>query len=411
MQLISPVDGNALRHCSEYLFIESQNNLENMTSGFEMKPIGPQTDERDFPLRKANWFLWNMLSLLVTLMLTSAAFAQNQSVEGEIVAVDVASGSLEIAYQAPLGRTSATLDVSKKAVITINDALGTLAELRKGQKASITWNKDLDVITAITATGNVQAGEFVAITEFDGSFPTLTQDGLTIFYEAKGISEPMITTANRETSDSPFANVKPLFPGRHPTVSGDGLELIFLQIPVGKKTRTLHVATRKTLRDQFGHPQEIRELSKFSYPRGGCLSPDGLTFCFRSSEGDGELVWMMRRSRTSPWSAPQPLLASQIERNLGGNFTWPWLSDDRLTLLVTLEKGPTSGKSSNLYLLRRETPQQPFSLATEIENELLPRTVRSPRYVETTGELFLSGVPNAESSFGIGIMKNFSISP
>lgn len=178
-------------------------------------------------------------SILTVLILISGTVvcAQTETVETEIVSVNVAAGSVELTYQAALGKTQASLDVSRKTKITINDQPGTLEKLQKGQKASITWNKDLNVITAISAMGTIQVGEFVAIMELDGSFPTLTQDGLTIFYETKGTSEPMISTAHRETSDLPFTDVTPLFRGRHPTVSGDGLELIFLQMPPGKKTR------------------------------------------------------------------------------------------------------------------------------------------------------------------------------
>jgi len=293
-------------------------------------------------IRSKTTFICTALILLAQSLPGSPASAQEQAVEAEILSVSPETGSIEISYKAPLGNTSATLDVSRKAQITINGAPGKLEDLKKGQKASITYNKDLDVISAIQATGDVQASEFVAVAELDGSFPTFTQDGLTIFYESRGAGEPMITSATRANSDGPFENVKQVFPGRHPAISGDGLELIFLHMPAGKKTRTLHVVTRKSLREPFGRPQEIRELNQFAYPRGAFLTTDALTLCFRSSEGDGQLLQTTRRTRTSSWSKPQPLLTPDVERKLGGMLTWPALSGDGLTLLATLEKGNSS---------------------------------------------------------------------
>lgn len=352
--------------------------------------------------------LLGAICLLILLAPMSIAVAQTETVEGEILSVDVSARTIDISYKAALGQTSTSLDISKKADITINGVSGTLESLRKGQKVSVTYNKDLDVITAIQATGDVQTSEFVTIAELDGSFPTLTQDGRMVFYESRGSSEPMITSATRDNSDRPFENVEQLFPGRHPAISGDGLELIFLHLPAGKKTRTLHVATRKSLKEPFGRLLEIRELSHFAYPRGAFLAEDALTLCFRSSEEDGQIVQAIRKTRTSPWSKPQPLLTPDVERKLGGMLTWPALSNDGLALLATLEKGNSYEKTSNLYVLTRSDPSQPFSQATPIENDALPPLVRSPRFVESTKELFISGVPNTEPQFAIGVVKGFS---
>lgn len=301
------------------------------------------------------------------------------------------------------------LDVSKKAKITINGEPGTLEGLRPGQKATVAYNTELAIVTSIQATGDTQAAELVRLDKLNGLYPTLTGDGLIICYEAQGEGEPMLYSAHRKIAADPFHDPQPVFPGRHPALSGDGLELISLQMSPGKKTRTLHVATRKALTAPFGKPVEIRELSSIEYPRGPLLSEDGLTLCFRTSKGNSGLVSCRRTSRSSSWSASQPLLASSVEQKLGGQLTWPWLSSDGLKLLAVLETGGKSSGKPNLYRLKRTSVDQPFSEPVLIENAAIPFMVRSPRYLPQTGELFVSGVPNTTDTFGTGVAKGFSL--
>jgi len=348
---------------------------------------------------------------LLILISGSVVSAQSETVEGEIVSVNVAAGSVELAYQAALGKTQSTLDVSKKARITINGDPGTLEGLQKGQTATVIYNTELAVVTSLQATGagGSQTTELVRLDDLNGSYPTLTADGLTLCYESPGEGEPLLMLARRNSAAESFQDPEPLFPGRHPALSRDGLELICLQIAPGKKTRTLHVATRKALIAPFGKPVEIRELSSIEYPRGPFLSEDGLTLCFRTSKGTSELVSCRRVSRTSAWSSPKLLLASSVEQNLGGQLTWPWSSADGLKLLATLETGGKSTGQPNLYLLKRTSVAQPFSDPALIENAAISFMVRSPRYLPQTKELFMSGVPNTANAFGIGVVKGFSI--
>jgi len=350
-------------------------------------------------------------STLILLMLISGSVvsAQTETVEAEIVSVNIAAGSVELAYQAALGKTQSMLDVSKKAKITINGEPGTLEGLRLGQKATVTYNTELAIVTSIQATGDTQTAELVRLDKLNGLYPTLTGDGLIICYEAQGEGEPMLYSAHRKNAVDSFQDPQPLFPGRHPALSGDGLELISLQMSPGKKTRTLHVATRKALTAPFGKPVEIRELSSIEYPRGLFLSEDGLTLCFRTSKGNSELVSCRRISHTSAWSTPKALLGPSVEQSLGGQLTCPWLSADSLTLLVTLEMGGNSTGKPNLYLLKRTSVDQPFSEPALIENAAIPFMVRSPRFLPQTGELFVSGVPKTANAFGIGVVKGFSL--
>ncbi|WP_437192478.1 hypothetical protein [Planctomicrobium sp. SH527] len=348
---------------------------------------------------------------LLMLVSGSVACAQTETVEAEIVSVNLAAGSVELSYQAALGKTQSTLDVSKKAKITINGEPGTFESLQKGQKATVIYNTELAVVTSIQATGmgDPQAAELVRLDDLNGSFATLTADGLTICYEAQGEGEPLLMMAQRNSTKVSFENPQLLFPGRHPALSGDGLELVFLQIAPGKKTRTLHVATRQASTAPFGKSLEIRELSAIDYPRGLFLTEDGLTLCFRTSKETSELVSCRRTSRTSAWTSPKPLLASSVEHKLGGQLTWPWISADGLKLLAVLETGGKSTSKPNLYRLKRASIDQPFSDPALIENAAISFMVRAPRYLPQTGELFVSGVPRTAQAFGIGVVKGFDL--
>jgi len=348
---------------------------------------------------------------LLMLISGSVASAQTETVEAEIVSVNVTAGSVELAYQAALGKAQSTLDVSKKAKITINGEPGTFEGLQKGQKATVIYNTELAVVTSIqvTGAGDPQAAELVHLDELNGSFATLPADGLTICYEAPGEGEPLLMMAQRNSAKDTFENPQLLFPGRHPALSGDGLELVSLQMAPGKKIRTLHVATRQALTAPFGKPVEIRELSSIEYPRGPFLSEEGLTLCFRTSKETSELVSCRRTSRMSAWTSPKPLLPTSVEQQLGGQLTWPWISADGLKLLAVLETGGKSTSKPNLYLLKRASMDQPFSDPALIENAAISFMVRSPRYLPQTGELFVSGVPKTAHAFGIGVVKGFSL--
>lgn len=256
------------------------------------------------------------------------------------------------------------------------------------------------------AKGNPKSFEFVSAPEIDGFYASLPQDGLMVFYEAPSANGPEIRTARRENVDGYFTDRRTLFPGRHPAVSGDGLELVFLQRPVGKQTATLHVASRDSLDTPFRRAAEIRELAGQPDPKSPFLSTDGLTLCFRINGDSPALVYSIRRSRTAAWSSPKSLVSPRLERELGGSFTWSCLMKNGLMLICALEG--TGQSQKNLFVMKRDDPEKPFENLTLIEDDAIPQMVRCPRYIESTGELFLTGHPKVEPLFGVGIIKNFS---
>jgi hypothetical protein len=292
--------------------------------------------------------------------------------------------------------------VSKKATITINGEIAKLADLMRGHIAKVAYNKDLEVVSKIEATGSPAAASFVVANELEGMYPSLTKDGLTIVYESNGA----IWVARRDRHDAYFSDMKLLFPGRHPAISSDGLEIIFHHKAAGKEQPTLHSAKRDRVDETFRRAAEIQELATVVDPKSPILSPDGLTLCFRMTGANAMVAYSVRSDLSGKWSKPQMLISPAAEAKAGGYFTWTWISQDKLSLLAALEGDSSEGK--NLYVLTRKKDSSPFTEFRLISDEVIPERIRCPRFVLETGELFVTGSPKTPSPFSIGIIKNFS---
>src|SRR5688572_5430486 len=102
------------------------------------------------------------------LCLLAQATAADRRIEGTVKAVDASKSTITLTT-GPEGATKdETLDVVKKARITSNGQPASLADLRRGQKGVATFNQDLEVVTALEATGEgttVLVPEVAQITE------------------------------------------------------------------------------------------------------------------------------------------------------------------------------------------------------------------------------------------------------
>ncbi len=233
----------------------------------------------------------------------------------------------------------------------------------------------------------------------------MTADGLIIFWEKKDDDGLWIYTAHRRTADEYFTEITRLFPGRHPTISGDGTELIFLGMNA-QRQRTLCSARRRNSDQPFTRAVEIPEFKNLIYPKCPCLSEDGLMIYFRTPGTDGQIVVSERKNRTATWSSPKSLLGPRLEKEVSQFSTWPFLSKDRLTLLWMIEK-PSSPPL--LVFARRSTPSASFDSFREVDCGSLPDGIRCPRFVDATKELFFNGHEKLGSNFFIGVVKGFSL--
>ena len=141
------------------------------------------------------------------------------------------------------------------------------------------------------------------------SNPWISPDGLELYFESRrapGYGESDIWVARRATKDDPWgtpANLGPLvnspYYDRHPSLSPDGLLLLFCDSPWNDAPRPggygnadLWMARRASLSDAWQAPANLGPMVNSStldcFPR---ISPDGRTLHFLSMRGGRSPIW------------------------------------------------------------------------------------------------------------------------
>lgn len=348
----------------------------------------------------------------VALLVLSAsmAMAQTSTVEVTIQSVTPEAKEITVVYKAGTAEKTIKLGVSRKAEITVNGKKVDLGSLGSGLKASIEYDKGLEIVTRIVATGNaLGAPELLEVSELNpGTFPWLSDDGLTIYWRG----EDGIYTATRSNPNALFANKRLLLTlsagGGMPTLSQDGLYMVLWIEGV------FHSTTRPSVEEPFERPRQIREFLDQDRPWNPCLSPDGLTIYFnrRRLEPDGsrpyEFAFSKRSSRNEPWSKPEPL---PIQRDgIEGNLQKLYVTADGCSLYCTHLARENKFEKGNLMVWWRATTKEPFAEHRYIEIKGLPPLAgECPRYVLATNELFFerSYPKDSGKKAGIWVVKNF----
>jgi len=96
-----------------------------------------------------------VFACLFCLLLAPAAQAATVTVDVTIKAVDAKTRGITVIYKAKAGLKTIDLDVSRKAEITVNGKQVTLDSLKPDQKATVTFETELSIVTKIEATGAV----------------------------------------------------------------------------------------------------------------------------------------------------------------------------------------------------------------------------------------------------------------
>jgi len=350
-------------------------------------------------------------SLCAVVLLVQSALAQTVSVDVTIKAVQADSHGITVSYKVGATDKTTTLDVSRRATITLAGQKATLDSLKPGLKASIEYHKELAIVTKIDATAVVTrthdeaapAPELVEVSELNGEglndHPWLSEDGLTIYWDRGRGRTATIWTARRQSLDAIFDDRKSLFSGKCPTLSSDGLEMFL----VGDRTdgadgKSLQLAKRESLDQQFGRPSEIPELRAFN-ANAPVLSHDGLTLYFGSTAKGmtSTTFYSIRKDKLSPWNPPSTLPPLQS----GDHVYFAFLTADGLTVLGT--------EGRNMFVCSRESPQHPFGKPSQIEVNNAPLLGLWPRYVGATNELFFASSPKKGKGLGIWVVKNFML--
>jgi len=334
-----------------------------------------------------------LAAITILVVLSAAKIVMAQTTTVEVTIQSVKPKEITVAYKTNLGEKTITLDVSRKATITLNGEEATLESLGQGQKATVEYNKELEIVTKIVATGKAASPpELLKVSELEGIMPWLSEDGLTVYWER----DETIWTAHRDNPDSYFTDKKELLPGRSPTVSGDGLEMIFI---LGG---CLHVTTRQDLGSSFRRAKPIREHGDQNKRQFPCLSSDGLTLHFSEFWGQTMgISYTTRSSRTTQWSQPKRLLVQSRTP-----LVWPFVTSDGLTLFCSDETERVRGAYEKLTVWSRKSTEEPFINRKYVEIKGQAVLGRGPRYVAATSELFFCQTKDDRPQ--IVVIKNFS---
>ena len=237
------------------------------------------------------------------------------------------------------------------------------------------------------------------------AYPWVSTDGKRIYWESAS-SEPnphsVICVAERPDAQSPFTGRRELIPGRHPTLTGDELEMIYLGSAGG--VQKLYRAQRDSLGESFSVVGEIPELRDQVNPKSPVLSEDGRLLIFqRTTAGKVEFVSCSRSDRNSAWGNPSPLKINP-DPNWIDPITWPFISADGLTLWYC----HGGDKTPDIRTATRPGSQAPFDNHQPVIVEGTPLIGRSPRYVAATNELFYSAIRDEKTGdWSLWVVKDY----
>ena len=211
--------------------------------------------------------------------------------------------------------------------------------------------------------------------------PSLTEDGLTIFFNricsGRKAYPSGIYYAQRSSLDAPFSSPVLVEELSSDTgweqglwISPDGLTIYFAsnnsELIDWQGGQDLWVATRSSISENFGPPQNLSELNSSAREIFPTLSPDQLEIIFMSDRDrvkfDYQLYYARRDALDQPFSAPVPL---DLVNQIGAGIKWcPFLSSDGKSLYFSYLEQPGSD-STDLFQVFRFSSQLPFFVDTK----------------------------------------------
>ena len=218
------------------------------------------------------------------------------------------------------------------------------------------------------------------------AYATLSQDGLDIYWTREGSSRKSeIRTASRSRGGAPFGASTRVVEGRHGVIAADGKYIVYLAD--GADGVPALVESFRDSRFQ-SFPPASRVFTGSQLPKSPSLSIDGKTIAFQRSSlipGTTDLVIGMRNRYDLPWSGPWTLRLDSPAW-MSDQVTWPFLSEDRLTLLFC----NGGGRDPKLIRAKRPDEQSKFRTFEHITVDGLQIIARAPHYVYRTRELYYS---------------------
>lgn len=245
----------------------------------------------------------------------------------------------------------------------------------------------------------------------------LSPNGLTIYFTREGIPQSGVWKSNRITIAHQFA--APTFVTRVRQIALSGDETIAVAVMGHEKPDELAESSRRFFRQ--APLDNFRTITTFSDSRSAqspWLSRDGLTLTFqrvdrlKSYAGGSsprssrtEFVISHRTDLDTPWSRPMRL-PLESSRRLTRPLTWPMMTDDGMTLLFC----HGAGSDSEVMIASRQTNDGRFRNVRQVEINGTPLIGQAPRYVESTGELFVTRLHgNSETDWDLFVVPDFDV--
>lgn len=340
------------------------------------------------------------IALLCGVMTVDAA---DTTVSGTVKQVDSENWSITVSVT----KGEKSYDVLKKAKVSINGVAGTLKEVGPGMQATLTYNNELEVVTAITAKGKAalkpEVVELVEIPRGPAVIrPYVTPDAKTLmFYSGQpGGKQWSIQMSNRKSTDVLFSEPKPLFSGYDPTITDDGREIYY----TGDGAKIMR-AVRDTADNSITRPQIVPELQDLQLRRP-CLCNHDLTMYFGKvprPKGDPlTLIRVTRTEKSSKWGKPEEVSVDSDEPFLF-YFT---VSADGKRLFVSGRLA--EGRSSNVLIFSLSKDGKKFEKPMVVKVGDKPITMYSPAWVEATKEIYFdSPSTDNQKEVRLYVLRNF----
>jgi Tol biopolymer transport system component len=202
--------------------------------------------------------------------------------------------------------------------------------------------------------------------------PSLSADGLTLFFGVSSGADEQIATATRADRDAAFGRavgvpeVSTAGQNGTPALSADGLTLYFYSTRGGGLgSRDLWLSTRSDTAAEFTTPNLIAGVNGPDFAHGPWISPDELTLIWATDRsggvGQGD-IWIARRSfRTDGFSGVAPLNGV----NSPSDETRAVIDNDGLTIYLSSNRpGGVGGR--DLWVATRYDPAGSFSRVTNL---------------------------------------------
>jgi hypothetical protein len=234
----------------------------------------------------------------------------------------------------------------------------------------------------------------------------LSPDELTGYFPAVGLSDASLNThstiftATRDASGSPFGMIMPLQGFNmseaegDPTLSGNGLTLLFTRTPADMRLSHIYGANRPSLRASFDSVTMIESVnSADAADLSPSLREDGQVLYFASSRviPNGYDIY---RSEWNGTGFGSPVAMSEINTRFG-EFA-PVVSADDLVIYFSSDR-PDGNGSNDIWMARRATVTDLFSCPTNV-TELNSLNSDVPSFVTRDGckLYFVSGTLSSE---------------